>query len=311
MPLVQLYKFPRLILASFMLVLAFGNSQQLHRLGLVRTRVYNISDRSAFERPDLPGFVRQGSNTPALIQFQKHTRPVVAGATDELSKVIALLHWVRSQESDEQFYGQGGATVDDTEDPEKYLEEQKKGLRSACRRFAYILTGALVAEGMNARVVGLKEGFTIPRSASHNVVEVWITKLHRWIVVDPTFDSFILVNGSTASVLEVQSAARSNGKITFDQHGSKYRLPRMDQYRRYYNHVFVAMTNALFDGYRYGLLTRKPIYFAHYAGPGIEPYPIWRKRRALIGLAVSLTVLSYLGMELFIIFVSFTVTSHR
>jgi hypothetical protein len=71
------------------------------------------------------------------------------------------------------------------------------------------------------------------------------------------------------------------------------------------------MTNALFDGYRYGLLARKPIYFAHYVGSGIEPYPIWRKRRALVGLAVSLTVLFYLGMELLMIFVSFTVTSHK
>jgi hypothetical protein len=284
-----------------MLALAGLSGLQLRRLGFVRTEVRNISDPRVFEAPDLPGFVRQTSSAPGLIQFRKHTAPVVAGTTDDISKVVALLHWVRGQESDEQFYGKPGAPtqpmIDDTEDPEKYLDEQKKGLPSACRRFAYILTGALVAEGLNARLIALSEGFNLPSSKTHYVVEVWVAKLHKWAVVDPTFDAFVLVNGSIASIVEVQAAARSNGPLTLDQHGSNYRLRRMDQYRRYYSHFFMARTNGLFDGYRYGLFARKPITFVHFSGQGIEPFPVGKKRAAFVSLMLSITILGYIVLE--------------
>lgn len=293
-----------LTIAFTVLVLASLSGLQLRRLGFARTEVRNISDPRAFEARDLPGFVRQVSNAPGLIQFRKHTAPVVAGTTDDISKVVLLLHWVRSQESDDQFYGKPGVPpqrmVDDTEDPEKYLDEQKKGLPSACRRFAYILTGALLAEGVDARLIALSEGFNLPTSKTHYVVEVWLEKLHKWAVVDPTFDAFVLVNGSIASIVEVQAAARSNGPLTLDQHGSNYRLRRMDQYRHYYSHFFVARTNGLFDGYRYGLFARKPITFVHFSGPGIEPFPVGKKRAALVSLMLSITILSYILLQFLI-----------
>jgi hypothetical protein len=299
---VQKSGYGTLAIAVAMLVLASVSGLELRRLGFARTKVCNVSDRRVIDASELPGFVRQTSTAPGLLQFRKRTAPVVAGTTDDISKVIALLHWVRRQEDDEQFYGKPGVApqrmIDDTEDPEKYLDEQKKGLRSACRRFAYILTGALLAEGLNARFVALSEGFNLPTSKTHYVVEVWVSKLHKWVVVDPTFDAFVLVKGSMASIVEVQAAAQSDGTLTLDQHGSKYRLRRMDQYRRYYAHIFVATTNALFDGYQYGLFARNPITFVHYSGPGIEPFPIGKKRAAFVGLLLSLAILSCLCVEL-------------
>jgi Transglutaminase-like superfamily len=303
---VQKSGYGKLAIAVAMLILASVSGLELRRFGFARARVCNISDPRVIGAPELPGFARQTSNAPGLLQFRKHTAPVVAGTTDDISKVIALLHWVRRQEDDEQFYGKHGVVpqrmIDDTEDPEKYLDEQKKGLRSACRRFAYILTGALLAEGLNARLIALSEGFDLPTSKTHYVVELWAAKLHKWVVVDPTFDAFVLVKGSMASIVEVQAAALSNGTLTLDQHGSKYRLHRMDQYRRYYAHFFVANTNALFDGYQYGLFARKPIAFVHYSGPGIEPFPVGKKRAALVGLSLSLTILSGLCAELLLSF---------
>ncbi|HEY2119932.1 MAG TPA: transglutaminase domain-containing protein [Candidatus Acidoferrum sp.] len=156
--------------------------------------------------------------------------------------------------------------IDNTEEPEKYLEQQRRGLRSACRRFSYILCGTLLSAGINARVVSLGSSLNPSTGKTHNVVEVWVEKRHKWMLTDPTIDAFVLVDGKPASLLEAYAAAQpcSHARISFDQHGSHYRLPQPDEYRVYFQHLFVARTNAIFDGYRYGLLTLRRIEFDHY-----------------------------------------------
>jgi hypothetical protein len=183
--------------------------------------------------------------------------------------------------------------VDNTEDPEEYLNQQKKGIRSACRRFSYILTGALLSQGINARVVPIVADFD---GLNHNIVEAWVPKLNKWIALDPTFDAFVLVDGTTTSALEIHAAAKPNSRktISLDQHGCHHRLPEMKDYRRTYRHVFVSRTNAVFDGYRYGLFGTKRITFAHYCEPGIEPFPQQKKAVLLSGFAASGSVAAVL-----------------
>ena len=189
--------------------------------------------------------------------------------------------------------------VDNTEEPEKYLEQQRRRVPSACRRFSYSLTGALLSVGINARVVSATETLNPSAGLTHNLVEVWVQKLHKWILVDPTSDAFVPVNGSPASLLEVYAAAQpeSRAHISFDQHGSHYRIPPLDMYRGYFRHLFVARTNAIFDGYRYGLFAAKGIEFVHYAGPGIEPYPEQKKELLLIVFGVSAGVATFLVIQ--------------
>lgn len=272
-------------------------------LPLRRTMVYNLTNPNDFRSATLPGFVQQSPKAPALINFRQHTAAVIEPSDNDITKIIKIQHWVRQQESDEQFYSQPGRdsspVLDDTEDPQKYLEEQRRGVRSACRRFSYILTGSLLSQGINARLVALTANFDRSSSLSHNVVEVWLSPLNKWIVVDPTLDAFVLVNGNLASVLEIHNATRAGSRetISLDQHGSRYRLPAMEPYRRYYEHVFVSRTNAMFDGYRYGFFAAKRITFAHYSGPGIEPYPEGTKRILLLALTVSVALVFYLILK--------------
>jgi hypothetical protein len=193
--------------------------------------------------------------------------------------------------------------VDNTEDPNEYLNQQRKGIRSACRRFSYLLTGALLSQGVNARVVSIAADFDRDSLLVHNVVEAWVPKLNKWIVLDPTHDAFVLVDGAMASALEIHAADRPESlkTVSFDQHGCHHHMPKMEDYRRSYRHVFVSRTNAVFDGYRYGLFATKQITFAHYCEPGVEPFPQQKKRVLLSGFAASSSIATFLVIDLAIL----------
>jgi hypothetical protein len=282
-----------------MILVAASCFSQLNHLSLIRTIVYKISDAAIFEEAALPGFIQQSADAPKLVDFRRHIAPLIVQTKDDTADIVFIQHWVRGQENDQQFYSARGPMLDDTEDPQEYLDQQHKGRRSACRRFSFILCGALLSAGINARFVSLAEGLDRSTSLNHDLVEVWVAKRHKWMLVDPTADAFVLVNGRPASLLEVYTAAQpgSNAQISFDQHGSHYRLPPLSQYRRYFRHLYVAKTNAFFDGYRYGLLGSKRIEFVHYAAPGIEPYPQRMKELLLVALAVSACLAALLIMR--------------
>ena len=285
--IMSLYSRRKLLVAILLILMAAGCFFPLRHLSFIRTTVYNESDPTVFEAPVLPGFIQQDPDAPKLVAFRRHIAPLVTDTDDEISKMVAIQHWVRGQENDEQFYAKPGQAprpmVDGTEEPEKYLEMQRRGIPSACRRFSYILTGALLSASINARVVSVSETLDPSSGLSHNLVEVWVPRLHKWVMLDPTLDAFVLVNGVPASLREVYAAAQpgSPTRISFDQHGSHYRLMPLDEYRRYFRHLFLARTNAIFDGYHYGLFGAKRIEFVHFAAQGIKPYPQQKKEGSL------------------------------
>jgi hypothetical protein len=220
---------------------------------------------------------------------------------DSLTKVVAIRKWVREQEEDAQYYDARGALVDDTEEPERLLDEQKRGVRSACRRFSYILVGALLSIGEDARIIAVTGD--IHRSAlEHELVEVWIKELGKWVLVDPTIDALVLIDKHPASALEAYEAVNSGpgGRISFEQNGSRHRLPPVGDYAKCFKHLFVARTNAIFDGYRYSLLGSKRITFSHFVRPDVEPYPQrWKEQIMFVFVIASLlAVLLLAGMML-------------
>jgi len=291
----------RILIAACMMVAAFSCFYQVQQLYFVKTTVYNLSNRAAFEAADLPGFVRQTPNAPKLLDFRRHTASLILPGADEIAKVIAVQHWVRSQEDDDVFYHSKGPIIDGTEDPEEYLQQQRRRISGACRRISYIFTGALLSVGLNARLVTIAATLNRHSPTAHDLVEVWIEKSGKWILVDPTVDAFVLVDGQPASLLEVYDAAQPGSKrnISLDQHGSTYRLVPIEKYRNYFRHVYVARTNAIFDGYRYGILARRRIEFVHFAAQGIEPYPQRKKEFLLLGVMVFSGIAAVIIIQVF------------
>ena len=291
----------RTLVAFCMVVAACTCFYRVQRLYYVKTSVSNLSDRAAFEAADLPGFIRQSPDAPKLIDFRQHIAPLIQPGMDETARIVAILHWVRSQENNDVFYNSRLPIVDGTEDPEAYLQQQRRGVPGACRRFSYILTGALLSAGFNARLVLMAATLNRHSPTAHDVVEVWIEKLGKWVLVDPTFDAFVLVDGRPASVLEAYDAAQPGSEHSFslDQHGSTYRLPPLETYRGYLRHVYVSKTNAIFDGYRYGLLATRKIEFVHFAAPGIAPYPQGEKQFLIFAMVVFIAIAAVMVIQIF------------
>src|SRR5205807_593877 len=122
------------------------------------------------------------------------------------------------------------------------------GSSGACRRCAWLLVGILVALGITARLVCGAEGFE-ERLASHCMVEVWVPEMAKWVLLDPTLDTLFLVDHQAAGLYEVFDALRHHQSVTFDRRGSaRLPAPSLAYYQRVLNHIFVARTNALFEG---------------------------------------------------------------
>src|SRR5439155_4804970 len=87
--------------------------------------------------------------------------------------------------------------------------------------------------------------------------------------------------------------------ISFDRNGSQ-RLPRpsIEAYKAFCGHIFVARTNALFDGYRVRAFGARRISFAHLVSDGQEVYPEDRKR-ILFGCAALSFVVAVIPWTLF------------
>jgi hypothetical protein len=116
----------------------------------------------------------------------------------------------------------------------------------------------------------------------HAAVEVWLEDRGQWVLLDPTYDTVILVDGEVASAIELQEAiAVGNlGRISFERNGGMLAPhPRAEFYERYCRHLFVALSNAVFDGHAVRIVGRNRIRFLHYSREA--EYPEFRKRLLL------------------------------
>ncbi len=178
------------------------------------------------------------------------------------------------------------------ENPLVSLEDQRAGNPGACRRFAYILAGALLAGDMHPRLIHIAQNF-LDDSFNHTLVEVWIDSLSKWIVIDADYDTLYLIDNQPASMLELHNAVarKEFERISFARNGSKY-LPEPTVYEgqqpsrliKSFRHIYYATTNAFFDGYTVKLCGKKKISFLNYYDRNTPPYPIVKKKIALAGL---------------------------
>ena len=286
---------PKIVLWLFASLLACGLSGLCvyfpWALIATKTPVINVTDRSVLERREFPGFVWQDPNSPRLLLMKRQLSGIVSANASGIEKATAIRRWCRDQQ-----VGTWGAVDDSSEDPLLLLDRQRKGIPGACRRFAFVLAGALMAGGLDARVVGISAGL-YDRDATHTLVEVWIPELGHWVLIDSMFDVTYQVDGKPASLLQVYDAAHTGiGRITFERDGSNVQpLPSMKLNKQILQHLLYLRTNAYFDGYRVSVFGRKRISVAHYASYGGSQYPEALKETLLAG-SICFLGLGALGM---------------
>jgi len=267
----------------------------LSQMVLVKARVYNAKGPLILRKRDLPGFIDQNRNSEALTRFRLHLDDVLrVRYPDSLSQVIAIRRWVRHQQSQDKSVWLPRARVNH-ENPHRLLKEQRDGVPGSCRRFSYILLGALLSAGFRARVVGFASTLNRRESQQHAAVEVWLEELGQWVLLDPTCDTLVLVDGKVASAVDLCETMVSGDltRIAFQRDGGALGPhPSPELYERYCRHLFVAMSNAVFDGHAVRTIGWKRIRFLHYSREA--EYPEFRKQLLLSvggsGLFLSLVL---------------------
>jgi hypothetical protein len=277
------------LVAAALTVLCCIFLRLLSQMIMVKARVVNTTSPSIFSARKLPGFIEQSRNSEALGRFRRHLDQVLSVEyQNSLAKVVAIRCWVRRQQSQDHrvWFTPAGLTH---EDPHRLLKEIREGFPGACRRFSYILLGALLSAGFDARIVGFTNSLNRRDSKQHLLVEVWLEELGQWVLLDPTFDALIIVGGKVASAIELHGAIADAdlSRITFArERGALKPHPRVELFELYCQHMFVAMSNAIFDGYAVRILGQRRIQFVHYSEK--DKYPDVLKYLLLVATCCSI-----------------------
>ncbi|HEY6769692.1 MAG TPA: transglutaminase family protein [Candidatus Sulfotelmatobacter sp.] len=270
------------VLASALFVAAAFCVYLSTQFVMVKSQVRNVASPRILRARSFPNFVQQDRHSKSMIEFRRNLDEILqTDYPDSITKAVAIRQWVRRQQgADRHMWTPPFRT--DHENPWRLLEQQRNGVPGACRRFSYILLGALLSAGFDARIVSFTNSLYRRGVSSHGAVEVWINELSQWVFLDPTFDTLVLIRGRLASALELQEAVTQQrlDEITFERHGSILKPnPSSKAYGRYCRHLFVATTNAVFDGYSVRSIGQRRIHFLHYSEH--SAYPVFRKSLAV------------------------------
>ena len=257
----------------------------VHRLSWWRCTVVNTNDANLIN--ERGGGPRQNPSTLGLLRFRKHIAPLLRPDWKTIDTIAALRHWARTQQSSnrELWIFPPNAESGDV-DPGILLEQQHALMPGACRRFSYVLAGALVSVGIPARVVSLQAFFS--DGLGHIMVEAWVGDFNKWILVDPTSDTMFLVDGRYASLLELRQAllmGRLN-RIRFERNGSILDpAPNMKYFTEISRHAFFFPNEYFFTDPPRTKASMWGTRMIHYVDEQATPYPESGRRMLLVGIA--------------------------
>ncbi|MFO0984692.1 MAG: transglutaminase-like domain-containing protein [Planctomycetota bacterium] len=142
-----------------------------------------------------------------------HLDEVIARADNDYERVLAVCRWVRSR------WEHNGSNEPRRSDPIAILEEAAQGKSFRCVEYAIVLSGALNAIGIRARVLALKTADVETREsgAGHVVAEAFLPDQKKWLMVDGQWDVIPLRAGEPLNAHELgQALARQDGDIDVD-----------------------------------------------------------------------------------------------
>lgn len=146
---------------------------------------------------------------PYLVEFRErfNLEEIIHGAETQMEKVIKVNSWV-SNLWDHHGYNQPRA-----HDPISILEEVQAGQRFRCTEYAIVVSGALNALGIPARILALKtsDADTRKSGAGHVVAEAYLEDLEAWIFIDGQWNAIPVLNGQPLSAVEFQAALAQGG----------------------------------------------------------------------------------------------------
>ena len=268
-----------LIAASLFAVIGSIAWWQVRPLSFRSVPVENTLDASRINAPPARS-VRAGTHGLAPLADQL---PKFEPSATTLARTKGIRTWVRNQQGDARELWMG-ANDSSSDDAVTLLERIRAGVPGSCRRMAYLLLGALQAGGIDARIVVLGASLDMG-SAYHSTVEAWLPEERRWILVDPSYDTFFSSAGRPISAAEAVAIWRQGGTVDFDHEGRRKPYPRNASFA-HFRHVYAATASPAVDGVGVEAWTLRRTPFLHYH-PGAPAYPETVKRLSVAAIALS------------------------
>ncbi|GAB4093227.1 transglutaminase-like domain-containing protein [Flaviaesturariibacter terrae] len=131
---------------------------------------------------------------------------IVRGATSDSARALRILKWTHDR------WSHNGDNQPSKPDALTILEEAKSGKQFRCVEYGIVATSALNAIGLPARVLALKtkDVETTESGAGHVLLEVYLTDLKKWAILDGQWDAMPVLNGVPLNAVEFQQAIARN-----------------------------------------------------------------------------------------------------
>jgi transglutaminase-like putative cysteine protease len=165
---------------------------------LQKGEAYNLADKR-----ELPAFTYQSPDNPGLTMLrQTYKLDSVAGAGNDISKVLNLLHWVH-----ELIPHDGNHENPATRNALQMIAvctKEQRGLN--CRGLASVLNECYLSMGFASRLVTClpKDSLGVDPDC-HVINMVYVPSLKKWVWADPTNDAYIMnEKGELLDIAEVR-----------------------------------------------------------------------------------------------------------
>ncbi|KAA0254175.1 MAG: hypothetical protein EDX89_11040 [Acidobacteria bacterium] len=134
--------------------------------------------------------------------------PAVAGASDDLDRLVRLAKWTSEQ------WAHSPTQMASKPDPISILREAKAGGRFICRDYAIVAAGAARAFGLASRVISVLPKDVETRSEAHSVAEAWLPGRAKWVLLDGQYGIVPVRDGVPLNAVELQKALAEDAPLS-------------------------------------------------------------------------------------------------
>jgi hypothetical protein len=147
-------------------------------------------------------FKFDSSENPKLSELREryHLETVIASGTNELDQQILLMDWVHNRFKK---FGQPSIATRGALD---ILNGIDQGHTFFCTQYAQLFASSAASLGWIDRVLALRRHQGVARGGSteHSTTEIWSNQHRKWVMLDPTSNFYLEMNGVPLNAFEIR-----------------------------------------------------------------------------------------------------------
>lgn len=164
-------------------------------------------------------FGMESSNVDSENWLRGEVSPFIKNLKSDLDKYIAIREWAANQASASGSH----KLIKGGDSPWVLIKKLRQGDAARCAIMARTYIGVVNSVGLIAREVALWRYYPLIKGLvpnGHNVSEVWVKELNKWVLMDPTYNAYFTIDGLPASALELHKVlAKRTPKVKVIQSG--------------------------------------------------------------------------------------------